>query len=439
MEKMSKEDEARILRALESVVQMTNKGVSPDEALHKVAEAEHFGPQVIQRMVEAYNVSKTLSHMKSATGAGRADSFTLADAAPILEKMYPEKVLSPREKAAAVFKPSEYVDKRDINFMDRMTKLAQALPQTKAPPPLPRDRDAAARRFMHKRSLLRREHDQAKSIYRTQWQQLHETVKEAAQYFRSIPHTLFAQVERNVVGDYGGVGKATMNLVFQQAHVKEARDNTATLRATAYDASSAPYPQINKAIGLAEDLEKLASTAIDAEIALDDFELKHGFKKKAEYAPGVLDDLFSQLPYEDNALIPFDKSAFSPVDSLFSGGMRALNLSEPDPDRVRRLAVAQVYDPAHEEELRSIKSKAMLNDFLSNDPVMSSQSPAQVLHVYNQIASTMPQLAGQPAVLRGLMRRMLEQQEVIEPHEIQQLTGVEKQLRDLSGEPSDSK
>jgi hypothetical protein len=437
MEKMSKEDEASILRALENVVQMTNKGVSPDEALHKVAEAERFGPHVIQRMVEAYNVSKTLSHMKHATGPERADSFPLADAVPVLEKMYPEKVLSPREKAAATFKPPEYVAKSDINFMERMTKLARALPQTKSPAPLPRDRDAAARRLMHKRSMLRREHDQAKSAYREQWRTLQETVKEAAQYFRSIPHTSFHQVERNVTGDHGGIGQAIMNLVYQQAHVKEARDNTEKPRAVAYDASVQPYPQIKKAIDLAWEVEKLASAAVDAEMALEVFEIKHGFKKKAEYAPGVLDDLFSPLPYEDNALVPFEKNSSFPTGSLFTGGMRALNLSEPDPDSTRLSALSEVYDPAHEEELRAIKAKAMLNDFLSNDPIMSGQPPEKVLHIYNQISSTMPQLAGQPTFLRGLMMRMLEQQEVIEPHEIQQLTGVEKQLRDLTGEPLD--
>jgi hypothetical protein len=435
MEKMSKEDEARILRALENVVQMTNKGVSPDEALHKVAEAERFGPHVIQRMVEAYNVSKTLSHMKHATGPERADSFPLADAAPVLEKMYPEKVLSPREKAASVFKPSEYVAKRDVNFMNRMTKLAMALPQTKPPAPLPRDRDAAARCLMHKRAVIQREYAQAKSEYRTQWQKLQEITKEAALYFRSIPHTSFDQVERNVVGDHGSIGKAAMDLVFQQAHIKEARDKTQAPRALAYDASVRPYPQIKKAIDLAGELEKFAAVVIDLEMERDAFELEHGFKKKAECIPGVLDELFSLLPYEDNALVPFEKDALIPTGSLFSGGMRAFNLSEPNPDSARLSALSEVYDPAHEEELRSIKVKAMLNDFLSNDPIMSGQPPEKVLNVYNQISSTMPQLAGQPAVLRGLMRRMLEQQEVIEPHEIQQLTSVEKQLRDLTGEP----
>lgn len=435
MEKMSKEDEARILRALENVVQMTNRGVSPADALHKVAEAERFGPQVIQRMVEAYNVSKTLSHMKHAKGPDRADSFPLADAAPVLEKMYPERVLSPREKAASVFRPVEYVDNRDVNFIDRMSKLAMKLPKVKAPESLPRDRDAAARRVMHKRAVLQRQHAQAKSEYRDQWRRLQEHTKAAARYFRCIPHLPFDQVEHNVVGDHGEIGKAAMDLVFQQAHIKEARYVHTTSEARAYDASVYPYPEIKTAIGLARGLEKLASEAVDAEMALDSFELAHGFKKKAECRPGVLDDLFSALPYEDNALVPFEKSARDTEDMLFSGGMRAFKLKEPDADSLQTKAISEVYNPAHEEELRSIKVKAMLNDFLSNDPIMSGQSPEKVLHVYNQISSVMPQVAGEPTVLRGLMRRMLQQQEVIEPHEIKQLTDVEKQLRGLTGEP----
>jgi len=435
MEKMSKEDEARILRALEDAVQMTNKGVPPNEALQKVAEQQKFGPQVIQRMVEAFNVSKTLSHMKHAEGPKKADTFPIADAAPILEGMYPEKVASPREKAASKYVPVEYLEKRDVNFMDLLPKVAQALPKVEKAPAFPRDPNAAARRIMHQRTTLKRAHAQAETGYRSAWGRLDAHAKEAAHYFRQIPHTPFSEVERNVVGDHGVIGKAAMDLVFQHARIKEERNAIKQASATAYDASVQPYTFIKSAIGVAWELEKLAADVVDAEFKLEEFEVEHGFRKKADPSPGVLDEFLSPLPYEDNALVPFEKSALVSPSTLLSGGMRALSMSEPDPEGLREEAITEVYDPAHEEELRAIKTKAMLNDLLSNDPVIAGHPKERVLHTYNQIASSMPQVSQQPAVLRGLLRRMLTQEEVIEPHEIKQFTDVEQQLRGLTGDP----
>jgi hypothetical protein len=71
----------------------------------------------------------------------------------------------------------------------------------------------------------------------------------------------------------------------------------------------------------------------------------------------------------------------------------------------------------------------MLNDFLSNDPVLSGYGRDEVLNAFNQVSQLAPHAARQPAVMRGLLRRMLQQEGVLETHEAGQVGQMEKMLK----------
>ena len=110
-------------------------------------------------------------------------------------------------------------------------------------------------------------------------------------------------------------------------------------------------------------------------------------------------------------------------------GSMALGLKEPPELSKYREALADVYDPVHETRMNAVKSKAMLNDFLSNDPILSSYEPEAVTGIYNQIASMAPNAARQPVLMRGLLRKAIQQGGVIEPFEVQQLTQMEEAFK----------
>jgi hypothetical protein len=88
-------------------------------------------------------------------------------------------------------------------------------------------------------------------------------------------------------------------------------------------------------------------------------------------------------------------------------------------------------DPIHDAEMRAIRTKSMLNDMLSNDPIISSYDPDDVRQAFNSLSQLSPTLMTQPGVVRAMLRRMLQQEGVIEPHEATQLTDVEKNLKQL--------
>ena len=94
-------------------------------------------------------------------------------------------------------------------------------------------------------------------------------------------------------------------------------------------------------------------------------------------------------------------------------------------------AVGEIFDPAHEAELRKIRTQAMLSEFISTDPVISTYDPEEVAAAYNQVVQLAPRTAQQPAVMRGLLRKMLQQQDALEPFEAGQLAEVEERLKKI--------
>ena len=51
--------ENRVIGAVERAIELTNQGQSPNDAIAKVAAEQQLGPELIGRMAEAFNKSKS--------------------------------------------------------------------------------------------------------------------------------------------------------------------------------------------------------------------------------------------------------------------------------------------------------------------------------------------------------------------------------------------
>jgi hypothetical protein len=74
--------------SLVSAIKRVNGGMTPNDALAKSANDHGLTPQFACRMVEAYNASKTVSHLQKTAGEQRAQDFVLADRDEVLKIMY---------------------------------------------------------------------------------------------------------------------------------------------------------------------------------------------------------------------------------------------------------------------------------------------------------------------------------------------------------------
>lgn len=429
MDKLSEQDEKRIMAGLERVITLTNQGEHPDQAIFKIASDEKLSPPIVSRMAEAYNVSKTLSHMKHASGSARAESFKLANPVQILDKMYPAVVETPVSKAAALFKPDEYTRSETRNF----NKVAACgpMPKSEKPTPYPRDPSIQERKNYDKREGMKKKASSLLSDARGKFYQVMELAKEAGAYFRQVGHVPFKEVETQVLRAHGELGKTAMDMVYTFGNIKEARAGDVASGMAWYHAGTDPYLAIERLIKVGQEFHTASRVAARAELELSGFEEKIGAVKTASSGL-LLDDALGGGPPRSHQV----KRAVSDLTgALQQAGTLGLDILGPGAkteESVRRKTLSEVLDPEHETKLQGLKMKAVLNDFLANDPVLSMHDPHEVATAYNQLAELSPLVAQQPAVVRGMLRRMLQQEGVVEPFEAQQATTIERHLRGMA-------
>ena len=147
---------------------------------------------------------------------------------------------------------------------------------------------------------------------------------------------------------------------------------------------------------------------------------------------GLLDDMFEK----EASLFPAFGGPVLPA-VVAAAGLDQLRRAPQTPTstQIETDAVRSMMDPAHDAEMHRITMQAMLAEFLANDPVISTYDPEQVIEAFNQVSQLTPRASVQPAVMRGQLRKMLQQQDAMEPFEAKQLVDIESGLKGLS-EPS---
>ncbi len=133
-------------------------------------------------------------------------------------------------------------------------------------------------------------------------------------------------------------------------------------------------------------------------------------------------------PSVSGALAPFTGS---PVASVVGPGVEKV-LGPKSQEGIERETVQDLFDPSHEAEMTKIKTQAMLSEFMSTDPIISTYDQDEVSNVYNHIAQLAPRAALQPSLMRGLIRKMLQQQDTMEAFDVDQLVKIEKGLKDVA-------
>jgi hypothetical protein len=134
---------------------------------------------------------------------------------------------------------------------------------------------------------------------------------------------------------------------------------------------------------------------------------------------------------------PAEKAAGVLDWTLKAEGIRSFGkalLRGPERDPEVEAVKEELDDPDHENELRRIRTRAVLQSFMSDpdDPV-SGHSPEEVAAVFNEIAQAAPHAVEQPSVLGPLLRRRLAGG--IEPFEAKEMTDIEKGLREARQAP----
>jgi hypothetical protein len=437
MKKMSKEAEARILDALNGVAEVVNDGGDPDKAIIKAAQDHDVPAGHIALMVSAYNTGRTnKQRMAHDDPAEKSASFKLADTKKVLEVLYPSEVKTAgqqeydsavssqysrppdfsREKAASAVASREIdwkmVDKPEEYSGEAHTLMKKAYEQSVF----------ADRRLLNCRREISRANDLLVGAF-----------EKLGAYFRTPGNVSFNDARTAVEIQHGNMGRAIMNQVARHAPFLEKQG--ATGRAFAVTSWSEPFATINECVEMANVLRKRDG---------DFKELSSHVTKKAEtvlapFVPGSETKSVLGIPSSgppEKRGIAKALLGFAALSKLVGGMRGPVESSEAKSKNKFESEVQDIgqalADPTHDNELRGIKIRALLEDLMSNDPVISGYDPEEVIDAYNEIITASPRAGEQKILLRGLMRRHLSGEGATDPFDVQQnIMGSEQSLKDI--------
>jgi hypothetical protein len=443
MKKLSKEAEDRLLGAIEKTAKLVNDGSHPNEAIVKAAQEDGIPPGQINLMVHAYNTGRTTRQRQEGDSPlERAAEFPLADAKTVLDRMYPDQVKTAGEITRDTTVSLEYAVP-PTGLLERrarreLLKEGQSIDWRRwargdeevvaeDPGPLPGDPAERMKKAYCNAERLQREVNEARREVAVAMDKMATTFHDVTEYFRQPGSTPIPVVKEQAFLLHGDKGRQLIDEVVKVTPglSKFARHQVKVSNYLLGPADGEIYGLISQFMDELDHYKKCKQ-------AHADLLAKHAETAEALIRPfverprSVLDELGYSTEKEKTALgvMPALIGA-SAIKNLLAGGGPEAGQAETE------AALADLTDPAHEQELRNIRAQAMLQDMMMNDPVIAGYDPEEALDAYNDIVQVTPRAADQRVVMQPLLRKRLEQG-ALDPFEVDQMLGLEEKQKKIN-------
>jgi hypothetical protein len=443
MNTLSKEAEDRILDAIQDVCQHVNGGDSPTDAVVKVAEEKGLSPNFVRLVCTGYNTgATTYQREKSAAILDKMAEFPLADVDEILGRLYPADVKSNSVLKQATVVDDVYTRTPRIASRPNSTGSANgglrqktssagdisghAKPASeRSLPAEERMKHAYNQALDQKRAMetKRAEYSQAQDLLLMNLGRLAELVKIGTVKLAELEYVANTYFGQDVYKAIGGFVRDRLP--------KHIAKQSADLTKVAVDWKSEPYKTLEACIKMAKVVNRLSAEY-------------RAFETKTQTK---IAELVTPFDFAQNQVAPkssilntsassdtLTKEAWGFLGGLLGGALtrqmgqigQSMPIAKP-PGELSSGMAADLDDPEHDSELRKIQSRAMLQDLMMNDEVISGYDPSDVLDAYNEIVNVTPRSGSQAAIMRPLLRKRLTQG-AIEPFEAAEMVNIEKNL-----------
>lgn len=450
MNKLSAATERKLMRCIESASAAIEGGGDPNAGIAKAAMDCGVRPGEVKLVVHAYNTSRTARQREDHDDLlTKAAEFPLADTETVLGLMYPEQVktAAAMERDTAPHPVYGYSPRPFLERKERREKAAADVDwgtiagiKVTAPQPYPRDKAAAEKRALGTVDRARKAMEEARRKQAAAFDQMGQHFVDLTTYFRRPDATPMPVVKEAVMLLHGDKGERVFDELIKVSpgltKFANHRLGTSILlngRATFpdvgdLDCTQEPFPKV---AALLESVETYQQEKQAFEQATKD----HEHLKEAQLSPFVEPAVSPSIL--DHSSNDGEKRAFNPLNpistlaagSLLTNSISRMNQSaKGDPQKEVQKQMMQLEDPEHENKLRMINTQAMLQDFLVNDPVISSYDPEEVSSAYNDIVQLSPRAGNQRMLMQQLMRKQLQQGQ-LDSFEMDQLLGIDEKLR----------
>lgn len=294
--------------------------------------------------------------------------------------------------------------------------------------------------------------DEASTNLHTQHMKLANHLQLLADYMKGDGYSVpprFGDVEYVCQTYLGKKAEVVLNWVATINNTpKEARASHG--RGLAYRPTEMPYSAIHKCIKAAEDYLTAAATKEAADAALTDlvekaarvltpgkvtetWDLATGLTRTVSYDATKLAFMLPVRPPAPEPEPVKEAGIFENISpAVVTNGTRVLfdkafdtakSVSPTSGKAMRYLSA--VSDPQQDAKIRQIRAMTDMSEIM-NDPVISSEDPARVMNIYNDISRISPRSTEQPMLMKSQIRRHAQGQ--VEPFEVDNLLNTEKNL-----------
>ena len=391
---MANTNEAKVVNAVTGVIEATNNGADPTDALCKAAVSNNLSPEFVRRLAEVYNTSKVLSHFQTADPMEKGSSFPLADAQKAIDTIWPKVTKAATATKSVGFETPQTFD--TDNIAEPMAKAAFLIPPklVKLDPAKILEAAYTERRSL-KEAKARADIDTLAAKSR-----IVDFVKSATEYFAGFNAIPFDVVEANAVATYGDAIKPVLDMV--AAGISNNVKRASAKVSVAFDVSAKPYVLIKK--------------------AMDEAAVYAANKHKADSIQADIDAITKAAGFIEDKVLPK-----MPMYKEL-GGLLNPNASDNDEDEFTNSDFSKATD--YDKRIRAINMKSSLNSWIASDPVISKHKPGDVITVFNSLSSLSPRLNDRPELMRAVLRRQLELGH-IDPFEAGQLIDTETKIKKL--------
>lgn len=395
MKPLTTSQENKIIKAVKTAVTLVDMGATPTEAIEKVARQHKWGKDMIRFASYAYNTGKQNQQQESEQDTrSKLAAFSLADSEQVIENMWPSTVKIAVE-ASYDFSPELIRRNRKASSHPFFEKAASE----DTPPEI----DSV--QLMDKVATCRRKYEVARQYDYQARRNAKLLVDDIGSYFRHSPvgRVKFAEFEVCVRENIQGA-KSLPDLIYNTYKVADARAVEGYV--ASYNSDSPIYDLTKQAIAAARQAKQTGKILVR-----------------------LSGELQEAVANKDSAVLSKTSSWLggAAIGGSIAATKNLLNNSL-GPEAIEsgiQGELANLEDPAHEDELRSIKAQALLAEMLEDD-VIGSHDPGHVLNTYNELSQLAPSAATQPIAMRSLLRRHLENN--VEPFEAAEVNKLEKDL-----------
>lgn len=453
MATLNRNDETLLLDSVKRMVDIVDAGSTPNQALSKVARDQEMRPGFVKSCAAAYNTGRQLSKWHSGkTASDRMTTFPLADADVVIQELWGEKRASETQSRpidSARFQSYRDMEKPAYDILDMMTKQAGCESSSGKKKAM-----VDAKTLLNSKQKAYQKMGSARDAMYAAESAMNIHVYALETYFKkmAIDRLPFAQVENGASSMFGEPAAKLMTYLHSCCESeKRAADLPASWSGFNQPVrrslepyrsidlaikSAAEYVRLKSAFKKAAEAYKLAEMSCDTyAVSLSDVEDDSDDEDSMEMdITDVKDDLeqINEINDELEELGDDTEKEAGVLEGILGGSAYGFTSGVgkslvDSPEKLLERQVRNLESPDHMEELRKIRSRAMLAGFLSDpENPISQHDPDEVLEHYNNLVKLAPHVSEQPEVVSSLLQRRLVGQ--TQPFELLETVKLNKGL-----------